>query len=148
MHIKSPAGTTTITVSVCPRCGTIMKSDKSSCCGRGGSWFGKCGSPVNPNLGHTWSEGIRACKTRAQSKTVIDKQLNAAQQKGTNSFINGADTTNSKVIVTAAEIFLFTSTKNNATPIITSVSTSLIVRGCQKILNIYTHISLFLVITL
>merc|ERR1719305_1436371 len=55
--------TTTITVPVCPRCGTIVKSDKISCCGRGGSWFKNCGGIGNIKLHHTWYEGIQACKT-------------------------------------------------------------------------------------
>merc|ERR1712224_1191878 len=72
--------TTTTTRSVCPKCGTIGKSGKMSCCGRGGSWFRNCGSAGNSNLEHTWFEGIRACKTRSRSNTVIGQQLNAAQQ--------------------------------------------------------------------
>ena len=60
--------------SACPTCGTITKSGRMSCCGRGGSWFGDCGSAGNANVGHTWSEGIRACKVR-QFQTVVRQQL-------------------------------------------------------------------------
>jgi len=52
--------------SVCPKCGTVGKSRRSSCCGRGGSWFRDCGSAGNKKRGHTWSAGIRACKTRGK----------------------------------------------------------------------------------
>ena len=52
-----------------------------SCCGRGGSWFGNCGSAGNTKLGHTWYEGLHSCKARAQSNVVIDQQLNKAQQQ-------------------------------------------------------------------
>merc|ERR1719174_1643012 len=63
-----PASTTTTVRPVCRKCGTIAKSRKSSCCGRGGSWFRNCGSAGNAKLLHTWYEGILICKTRAPSK--------------------------------------------------------------------------------
>ena len=111
MHIKTPAApadTTTITVSVCPRCGTIARSGKLSCCGRGGSWFDNCGGVGNTKLQHTWYEGIQACKTRTQSKTVIGQQLNVVQPKDTP---QGAGVGNSKaaVIAAATTTFAFTS---------------------------------------
>ena len=81
-RIKTPARTTTTMSSVCPKCGTIGKSGKSSCCGRGGSWFRNCGRAGNAKHGHTWFEGIRTCKTLAQSKaSAIGKESNAAQQQ-------------------------------------------------------------------
>merc|ERR1712032_381854 len=67
--------------SVCPKCGTIGKFGKRSCCGRGGSWFRNCGSAGNTNVDHTWYEGIQVCKARTQAKTVISHKLNAGQQK-------------------------------------------------------------------
>merc|ERR1711934_701701 len=73
--------TTTNTVSVCPRCVTIAKSGKNSCCGRGGSWFKTCGGTGTKKNHHTWYEGIKVCKVRSQSKTAVGQQLNAAQQK-------------------------------------------------------------------
>ena len=69
-----------VAYTVCPKCGTLEKSGKASCCGRGGSWFGHCESAGSAQLGHTWLEGIEACKTRAQFKTAMKKQRNAAQQ--------------------------------------------------------------------
>ena len=71
---------TTTVSSVCSKCSTIAKSGKSSCCGRGGSWFRNCGSAGNVKLDHTWYEGIQACKTWAQSKRSIERQSNAAQR--------------------------------------------------------------------
>ena len=59
--------------AICSECGTIKKSGKRSCCGRGGSWFGHCGSAENANLTHTWYEGIRACEAQ-QSETQLDQQ--------------------------------------------------------------------------
>ena len=118
-HTKTPADTTMITVSVCPRCGSIGKSDKSSCCGRGGSWFRNCGSVGNANLQHTWYEGIQACKTRTQQpKTVV------ARQKVFGSS-HGGDMTNYKEVKT----FTFTSVNtsapmSDATSVTTSIHTS------------------------
>ena len=108
MHVKTPADTaTTITVSVCPRCGIIGKSDKMSCCARGGSWFKNCGGAGNARLQHTWYDGIQACKTRSQSKRAIGHQLNGAQQRDTDSS-EGAGMTNYKAVTTATETFTFT----------------------------------------
>ena len=105
--MKPPADTTVITIAVCPRCGTITKSVKKSCCGRGGSWFKNCGS--TGKLKHTWYEGIQACKARSQSKTVIiDQQLNFAQQKDIESS-QGSGMTNYKSVIAANKKFAFTS---------------------------------------
>ena len=76
--MPAPVVTTTTVSSACPTCGTITKSGKMSCCGRGGSWFGDCGSAGNADIGHTWSEGIRACKLR-QFQTVVGQQQRASQ---------------------------------------------------------------------
>ena len=99
---------------MCRKCGSIAKSGKISCCGRGGSWFRKCGSAGHPNLDHTWYEGIQACKARSQSKTAIDQQSNAGS-------FNGADKANSEVVITAAKPF---TTVNKSTPL--SVTTPII----------------------
>ena len=64
----TPTATTTTIGSVCPKCGTVGKSGKTSCCGRSGSWFGNCGSFGNTKLDHTWYEDIWVCKTRSQSE--------------------------------------------------------------------------------
>ena len=87
--------------SVCPKCGTMEKSGKNSCCGRGGSWFRNCGSAGNMQLRHTWYEGIRVCKTRAQSKRASGRQSNAAQRLHSS---NGVDTGKSKTVATATTV--------------------------------------------
>ena len=62
--------TTAISVA-CPRCGSIGKSGRSSCCGRGGSWFRNCGSAGNMKLQHTWRAGIQACEARPQESKAV-----------------------------------------------------------------------------
>ena len=117
IHIKTPAGTTT-TIAVCPRCGTIGKSGKPSCCGRGGAWFKNCGGAGNAELDHSWFEGIQACKARSQSKTAFGQQLNADQQKDIERFIGsypGDGMTNYKAAIAATKRFAFTSV-NPSTP--------------------------------
>ena len=107
----------TITVFVCPRCGTIGKSDKMSCCGRGGSWFKNCGGAGNTKLQHTWHEGIQACKARSQSKKGIGYQLSVAQQKDIDSSPSAYIVSNYKAVIAASKTFLFTSPKTS-TPIL------------------------------
>ena len=63
---ETPSASTTATTipsSTCTKCGTFTKSGKPSCCARGGAWFNKCGDPGDSKFGHTWGEGIRACKS-------------------------------------------------------------------------------------
>ena len=98
LHVSATA---TIISSVCATCGFIAKSGRISCCGRGGSWFGNCGGAGNAKLAHTWYEGIRACKTLAQSKTAIGQQLNAAQQQ---KYFNEPGMAKSMVIRTSANV--------------------------------------------
>ena len=74
-----------VTVSVCPKCGTIGKSGKRSCCGRGGSWFKNCGDTGSTKLHFTWYEGIQTCTAPSQSTALIGLQLNGARQQDTHS---------------------------------------------------------------
>ena len=55
----------------CLKCGTT-KAGKPSCCGRGGTWVGKCGSDAN--FDHTWDEGMEVCK--------IERKCNNAGSNG------------------------------------------------------------------
>ena len=47
-------------LSVCRKCGYLKGA--LSCCGKGGSWFKKCGRADNPKFKHTWSDGTKACE--------------------------------------------------------------------------------------
>ena len=47
---------------ICSKCVAIKKSDKLSCCAPGGAWFNNCDNRANSNTGHTWVEGMQACK--------------------------------------------------------------------------------------
>jgi len=108
----APAITKAIS-SVCSKCGTIKKTGISSCCARGGSWFEDCGDAGDDNFGHTWFEGIQACKTisslSAESnsrripheKAVVDQQSRAAAQSQSTGdlhrdHVHGVVTANSK----------------------------------------------------
>ena len=107
------AVTTTTTISVCPQCGTVQRSGKSSCCGRGGSWFGQCGNAGNKHFGHTWYEGIRVCNVR-QTQVAAQQQLEAFQPDRNASSYNGSSHMNSQVAIAATHKFLF-KTANTST---------------------------------
>merc|ERR1712032_1708494 len=164
---KRTTTTAAIAVSVCPRCGTIGKSGKSSCCGRGGSWFRNCGGTGNTKLQHTWYEGIQACKARSQSKTVVSLQLNGAQQKGidssqgvgmandesviaaTNTFTVTSANTPDNVLITAPDHMLMTNTLTDTfvtSSTHASSSTSITTQGCGTLLKIIIHITLLFMI--
>ena len=81
--MRSLVATAMPIVSVCHTCGVVKKSDKRSCCARGGSWYGKCGGAGNKNREHTWYEGLQACKA-LQSQAVMVHQQNVVEQKNTN----------------------------------------------------------------
>ena len=126
-----PATTTTTIISVCPKCGTIGKLRKHSCCGRGGSWFKNCGSPGNGKHDHTWYEGIQVCKvSMEQSKRALDQtQLNRVQQQRNHSS-NDAGVVKSKTVITAAKSFEFTWAKTlNRIPHATSMITAAYTRA-------------------
>ena len=136
-------------VHVCPTCGTIEKSGKASCCGRGGSWFRNCGSTGNRKLRHTWSEGLIACQTRANLKVAKPLQPNSVQQRKS-SYDIGID--NSKAVITAAEIFTFSSA-STSTPVPTTnastkyhsgttnsnIVTSLVITSCNDSIVTSAH---------
>ena len=50
--------------STCPKCGTKLNSGKPSCCAPGGAWFKNCGTDGDTQFGHTWHEGLQACKRK------------------------------------------------------------------------------------
>ena len=102
-QMPTTAATTTAISRVCGACGTIKASGKMSCCGRGGSWFGKCGSADNVNLGHTWHEGIWVCK--AQPMAVAGHQHPNAFQEKDSTFSGGGDMgMDSEITVLAAHM--------------------------------------------
>ena len=141
-HIYTPTATTTTISSVCPKCGIIAKTRKISCCGRSGSWFGNCASAGNAKLHHTWYEGIRACKARAQSKIAFAQQANARRQKRNSSSSNDVDMINLKAVATV-------NTSNNIlmnSVTSTSASTLITVQGCENLLKFAAQIILLLMI--
>ena len=120
---------TTTSRSVCPKCGTIEKSGKASCCGRTGSWFRICGVASNTKrLRHTWYEGILACKTRTPLKTVRAQQPNAAKQSNDS---HGTGMGNSKAVIATAETFSLTPANTSTlAPIFNASTTSGLSRPC------------------
>ena len=113
---------TKATSRVCRKCGTIAKSGKRSCCARGGSWYKNCGAAGSTNVDHRWYEGIRACKARAQSKTVIGQLLNIVERK-----VNNSST------------YMSTANTNYM-----STPTSIISQGCKTLWTSVIHTSLVL----
>ena len=104
LHLPTPAVTTTPVSPVCPECGTILKSNALSCCARGGSWFGNCGIGGNANLGHTWQEGIRVCKSQQQFRAAVVQQLHASQPQSNISFGDGSSGVGSKAAIMATQM--------------------------------------------
>ena len=45
--------------SECAKC--VESKGTLTCCGKGGSWRGKCGPVGDPNSEHSWAEGLRVC---------------------------------------------------------------------------------------
>ena len=161
LHTQTPAATVAIIEPVCPKCGTIRKSGKISCCGFGGSWFKKCGGTGDQKLEHTWFEGIQACKARSRSDIVIGQHLKAARQNANESlYYAGTVMASEEVTVpvnmptTASIATSGRASKDNiltgmvtTTPSSTSASRSIAARG-DKGLNIIAQISLLVVILL
>jgi len=108
---KTLALTTTAASSGCLVCGSVKKSRKKSCCGRGGSWFGTCGGAGNKKATHTWFEGIKVCeKRRAEYKAALGAfESSAADDEPLSFFFKqlnvstaaSADSTSTEVLTTA-----------------------------------------------
>ena len=61
--VSTPATTSTIAnTRPCAKCGTFLKSGRVSCCAPDGAWNNNCGRAGNKNVGHSWFEGVEACK--------------------------------------------------------------------------------------
>ena len=118
------------TIPACSKCGIIKKSGKSSCCSRGGSWFGKCGSAGDSNHEHTWSEGILACKEWARSNVASVEESKAAQELGLSDVFTSSNTSAKVPIntsITKASVYAtnMANTKSGATNAAASTTTAL-----------------------
>ena len=80
--------------AACSKCAHFKWSGKRSCCAVGGAWFEDCGNADDPNVHHTWVEGLRACNEFAgassgevavhgmlRHETTIGGMVRAAQQR-------------------------------------------------------------------
>ena len=117
------ASTSALGSKECPKCGTVKKFGKASCCARGGAWFQKCGDAADTNFDHTWVEGIQACNGLATSlldeapvRDHLERNItlpkntivlrNAAQQHVSISPISSAD--GEDCVVSLAKTAVFT----------------------------------------
>ena len=99
---------------ICPECGIIDKSGKRSCCGRGGSWFGNCGSFRNASRTYTWYDGIRVCKAR-QFQAELGLQRRSSQPRSDASSDDESMGVDFNVVIAAARVFA-SSPGNTSTP--------------------------------
>merc|ERR1711959_126224 len=93
---KNPAAVTPASSSTCAVCGSVKKSRKKSCCGRGGSWYKNCGTSGNKKskkFDHTWFEGIQACKSKWASKSAFAAASFAAMNAAEKYVFNFANNT-------------------------------------------------------
>ena len=120
---KTPLATTRTVSLVCPKCGIIKKSGKKSCCGRDGSWFGKCGAAGKAKLPYKWSDGLLACEARSQFNKFIGEQVHGAQSQS-NHHSDDTGSAHSKAVIAAPNTFLLAPVKMptpmlEKTPVIT-----------------------------
>ena len=101
---------------VCPKCGITKKSGKISCCGRGGSWFGNCGSAGGKKLLHTWNEGLESCNARVQSKAVVLGQQYKGAEQGRNGASSSDGNDNARAVTTAFKPLASTSSAMPVAP--------------------------------
>ena len=71
-----------------PDCAKCVPSKQGpTCCGKGGSWQGKCGRPGDNRFEHTWGDGLKACATKTAAvrkikmSKVVNKKGNLIQEK-------------------------------------------------------------------
>ena len=68
----------------CPKCGSLKKSGKLSCCARDGAWFKNCGDSGDSNFDHTWVEGMHACTGSVSLSSVESPALLMMSSEGSN----------------------------------------------------------------
>ena len=68
--VTSVPTTATTKSAVCSNCGVYKNSGKVSCCAIGGDWFGDCGNEEGGVFGHTFIEGIEACKSECMTSLI------------------------------------------------------------------------------
>ena len=67
---EPPVATSSTTdTPVCPKCDTINKSGKRSCCVRVGAWFKNCGDVGDS---HLWAEDTQASKVGCEDSEFCD----------------------------------------------------------------------------
>ena len=73
MHAETPKAASAFAIRIkakCPKCGFAVKMSKLSCCAPGGAWYQNCGDVTDTKFGHTWVEGIEACKRELEILAV------------------------------------------------------------------------------
>ena len=132
------AAVTTVPISpVCSVCGILKKSGRASCCGRGGSWFGKCARAASSNLDYTWYEGIRVCN--AHNQVAMGQQLHASIPKSTASD-DASMGIDPKAVIVAAHMFASTPVMTSrqmpvSTPTTVIANTSIITAARESIVS-------------
>ena len=116
----SPATTRTIGL-VCPKCGIIRNSGVASCCGRGGSWFEKCGTAAKVKLPYRWSDGLLACKQRPHFKEIVGDQLHGEEGQRNHYSDNEGSRGHSQAVIAAPDSFTF-ALANMPTPMLDNMS--------------------------
>merc|ERR1712210_249649 len=104
--------------------GSVKKSRKKSCCGRGGSWYKNCGTSGNKKskkFDHTWFEGIQACKSKSASKSAAAsyQEMNAAEKYVFN-FANNTAKPSHEITTAAAPAKVATTFAAKKTPLPTT----------------------------
>ena len=85
---------TTICCSGCGRCGYDSKG-QLTCCGKGGSWRGKCGPPGNAKFEHTWNDGFEACAATVKKVGMAsgsESEMNHSQSQRLMTYVVSANT--------------------------------------------------------
>ena len=95
-----------------------------SCCGHGGSWFGKCGSTIDAKFDHTWYEGLQECKSRPEFQTAIEQHLNETEQQKHERSDGAGDTNPKDFIITTKQLAFASAPVLDELSIIAPVHTS------------------------
>ena len=80
-----------ISIKRCPKCVTVKKSGRLSCCARGGAWFQQCGDPGDTEFDHTWYEGIQVCQGFEKSVSTVSVLQDMLRHMDINAYLLDAD---------------------------------------------------------
>ena len=122
----------------CPRC--VLHPRGLTCCKRGGSWHGKCGHPGEPNIEHTWEEGLKVCGSAIPPTTTTTPPMRPPTRQSTTNIIVFTHSTGNWVSRIACSEACNTTTSLRALPSKVFLGPDILSTIVSRITSVHGHL--------